>query len=263
MKIALIICVAVIIALCAVIVFLLLKVRGKDEEIKARHAEDEEKLKFLLNVSHELKTPLTLVIGPLERVIGKMEKDTPEYTKLISAKRQAMRMRTLILTVLDSHKIEEGVATLNPSTVKLNDWVDGIAEDFRDEMKSHHIELQKNLDEKAGLVDIDCDKLVNVLTNMFINALKHSPNGTKITVGTSLSTDGKMIRVFVSDEGDGLGGVDMTRLFTKFYQGHAQKTGSGLGLAYAYSIVKLHNGDMGAYENKPGKGSTFYFDIPA
>lgn len=230
-------------------------------ESEAENKAGQDSLRFLLNVSHELKTPLTLIISPLSRLLKHKDKTDPEYTTLTNIYRQANRMSSLILTVLDSHKIQDGSASFIGEKVEMNQWVERHASDFEEEALSRKINLLRSYDDTVGLVNIDSQKLENVITNMMINALKHSTDNTNITVGTKMQ-DNDVVRVFVSDQGEGLGGVDMTKLFSRFYQGYAQKTGSGLGLAYANSIVELHHGSMGAYENK-GAGATFYFDIPA
>lgn len=229
-------------------------------ESEAENKAGQDSLKFLLNVSHELKTPLTLIISPLSRLLKNKDKSDPEYNTLNNVLRQANRMSRLILTVLDSHKIQDGSASFNGETKNLNNWVSEQSAAFEEEAESRRIALVKKLDPAVGNVLIDSQKLENVITNMMINALKHSPDNTTITVGTVSQPENKSYRVFVSDEGEGLGGVDMTKLFSRFYQGYAQKSGSGLGLAYANSIVEMHGGQMGAYENA-GKGATFYFDL--
>lgn len=229
-------------------------------ESEAENKAGQDSLKFLLNVSHELKTPLTLIISPLSRLLKNKDKSDPEYNILNNVLRQANRMSRLILTVLDSHKIQDGSASFNGETKELNNWVNEQTSAFEEEAQSRRIALVKKLDPAVGKVLIDSQKLENVITNMMINALKHSPDNTTITVGTINQPESRSYRVFVSDEGEGLGGVDMTKLFSRFYQGYAQKSGSGLGLAYANSIVEMHGGQMGAYENA-GKGATFYFDL--
>lgn len=230
------------------------------EKQKAQSTEDH--VKFLLNVSHELKTPLTLIISPLSRVISETDPSDPNYGKLKNIYRQAQRMKTLILTVLSAHKIQEGSAGLDAEPTDYNKWVMGITENFRDEAEVHNIELKYDMQQNVGLVDIDGQKLENVLTNIMINAFKHSPGNTELIVGTRLSVDGKTCRVFVKDRGPGLEGVDGEKLFSRYYQGITEKTGSGMGLAYAKTIVDLHKGTIAAQNNTDGAGATFYFDVP-
>lgn len=255
----------VIIAVATFIVVRLLKKVKKYKlalsEAEARCKAEYDSVRFLLNVSHELKTPLTLIISPLSRILRSKDKSDSDYTTLTNIYRQANRMSSLILTVLDSHKIKEGTASFNSESVPLNGWVESLARDFEEEAESRGIQLSLSFDPAIGNITMDAGKLENVITNMMINALKHSPEGTTISVGTEHNPQNGTVRVFVSDQGEGLGGVDMTKLFSRFYQGYAQKTGSGLGLAYANSIVEIHKGSMGAFENKGG-GATFYFDLP-
>lgn len=242
-------------------VMMAIKRQAHKKAEEERHKSDADRIKFLLNVSHELKTPLTLIIGPLDRILKETQSDDPNYGKISNALRQALRMRTLILTVLDAHKIEEGAAKLNAEAQKYNVWVNDIAQSFREEMTGRSIQLRVNYDTRVTDVPIDSQKLENVLTNLLINALKHSPNDSTVTVGTEYLTDTRMIRTYVADRGPGLGGVDAEKLFSRYYQGITEKTGSGMGLAYANTIVNLHGGRMGAKDNKDG-GAMFYFDIP-
>lgn len=244
---------------------LLFAIYGINESLSRQRQQTkstQEHVRFLLNVSHELKTPLTLIINPLKRVIQNTDPDNPDYNRLQNALRQAMRMRTLILTVLSAHKIEEGSATLDASPIDFNTWVRSLAEDFKEEAESRGMRFIQSYDHAISRVDVDTVKLENVLTNILINAFKHSPEYSEIFVGTSLNVRAATVRFFVKDRGPGLGGVDMTKLFSRYYQGVTEKTGSGMGLSYARAIVELHHGEMGAYENTDGAGSTFYFDIP-
>lgn len=229
---------------------------------KQKTQSTEDHVKFLLNVSHELKTPLTLIISPLGRVIEETDPESPNYNRLKNIYRQAQRMRTLILTVLSAHKIEEGSATLDAEPTDYNAWVESIIQNFDDEAQIHNINLKRSMHPAVGKVNIDAMKLENVLTNIMINAFKHSPNDTEIEVGTKIVHETNMVRFYVKDRGPGLQGVDGTKLFSRYYQGITEKTGSGMGLAYAKTIVDLHNGTIAAENNLDGDGATFFFDIP-
>lgn len=233
------------------------------KSMKGRNSKNDSdtlRVNYLLNVIHELKTPLTLIIGPLHKELVKMKKGTPQYNKIFGSYNQALRMRSLVLTVLDAHRIEEGGAKLNPEPVDYNVWVSDIAKGFADEMENRHTKLLLQMDNAVGRIDIDSPKLENVLTNILINALKHSPVESTVTVGTRILSN-NIVRTFVQDQGPGLKGVDTKKLFDRFYQGLTEKTGSGMGLAYAQTIVDLHGGHMGA-QDIPEGGSQFYFDLP-
>lgn len=252
---------------CIFVLFLLLlyimkRFQDTVNREKQKTQSTEDHVKFLLNVSHELKTPLTLIISPLGRVIEETDPKSPNYNRLKNIYRQAQRMRTLILTVLSAHKIEEGSATLDAEPTDYNEWVGGIVQNFEDEAQIHNITLRKVMHPAVGKVNIDAMKLENVLTNIMINAFKHSPNDSEIEVGTRIIHDTNMVRFYVKDRGPGLQGVDGTKLFSRYYQGITEKTGSGMGLAYAKTIVDLHNGTIAAENNADGNGATFFFDIP-
>lgn len=254
-----------ILAMFGILLLIVLAVSRFQEAInteKQKAQSTEDHVKFLLNVSHELKTPLTLIISPLGRIISETDPSDANYSKLKNIYRQAQRMKTLILTVLSAHKIQEGSASLDAEPTNYNAWVKGITENFRDEAEAHNIELKYDMQDNVGLVDIDGQKLENVLTNIMINAFKHSPGDSELVIGTRLSVDGKTCRVFVKDRGPGLEGVDSEKLFSRYYQGITEKTGSGMGLAYAKTIIDLHKGIIAAQNNTDGAGATFYFDVP-
>lgn len=254
--------IACVFALFLLLLYILKRFEDTVSREKQKTQSTEDHVKFLLNVSHELKTPLTLIISPLGRVIEETDPQSPNYNRLKNIYRQAQRMRTLILTVLSAHKIEEGSATLDAEPVDYNAWVEGIVSNFDDEAQIHGIVIRRAMHPAVGTVNIDGMKLENVLTNIMINAFKHSPNDTEIEVGTKIIHETNMVRVYVKDRGPGLQGVDGSKLFSRYYQGITEKTGSGMGLAYAKTIVDLHNGTIEAENNADGCGATFYFDIP-
>lgn len=258
-----------VIVFIIVIAFVILRVILHDDKLRriaeeSRHSArlEQENVHFLLNVSHELKTPLTLIISPLTRILKHKSKEDSDYRTLSNVYRQAIRMKTLILTVLDAHKIRSNSAVLNAEPVAFNEWAESLVSDFDEEAEYRGIRIVRRYDSSVSGVSLDAPKLENVITNLLINAMKHSPNDTIISVGTQYFTDRDVVKFYVSDQGEGLGGVDMSKLFDRYYQGMTEKTGSGMGLAYANSIVGLHKGQMGAKDNESG-GATFYFEIPA
>ena len=122
-----------------------------------------------------------------------------------------------------------------------------------------HISLQP--DPKVGLVDFDKAKCETVLMNMLMNAIKHTNKGGNITIATSALENG-FVRISVSDEGPGLGDIDRSKMFTRFYQSNSEQYGSGIGLSYSKILVELHGGRIGA-DNNPDKGATFWWEIPS
>lgn len=237
--------------------------KRKEERLKWVLSEheykvNEEKIRFLINVSHELRTPLTLIYAPLKRIISSIRPDDPNYKQLTTAFRQSQRMKDLINMVLDVRKIEVGKGKLNLQEHQLNDWIKEVGSDFANESEGL---IEYDFDPQIEKVPFDKEKCWTILSNLLINAFKHTPQGKKITVRTQLTTDRQHVRISISDQGAGLKDIDPNKLFTRFYQGNNEQSGSGIGLSYAKILVELHNGQIGACNN-PDEGATFYFELP-
>lgn len=221
----------------------------------------EDKIRFLINVSHELRTPLTLIYGPLERILKDMDTGNIFYKPLCNVFRQVKRMRELINMVLDVRKMEMTDARLDISEFMLDGLLEEVCRDYTDEASHKNIILKVKNNNMNLKISADRGKLIIVLNNLLMNALRHSPDNTCITIKTEKVNSDEFIRISVSDEGIGLKYTDSNRLFSRFYQGANEAGGSGIGLSYSKMLVELHGGTIGAYNNVPG-GATFYFDIP-
>ena len=133
--------------------------------------------------------------------------------------------------------------------------------DIVNEEKAEGIDITYSLDNQIGYVDTDQKKCETILTNILINAIKHSSAGDTITISTQLTEDG-MIRTSVSDQGAGLShDIDLSKIFMRFYQSNNERYGSGIGLSYAKILVEMHGGSIGV-QNNPDKGATFWWEIP-
>ena len=220
----------------------------------------EEKVQFLINISHELRTPLTLIMAPLKRLLNSMNPQDEQYPTLSRAYRQSRRMRDLLNMVLDLRKMEVGKSSLRIESTDFNQWVVNATEDIINEEHAEHIEIHRFLDTKIGYADFDKVKCDTVLTNILMNAIKHSRPGDAIVISTSLTEEG-MVRTSISDEGPGLKDIDPEKMFTRFYQSNNEQYGSGIGLSYSKILVELHGGRIGAVNN-PDRGATFWWEIP-
>lgn len=251
--------------LCLVFVIIVAALRKKDRRIKWMLKEHEqkiyeEKVRFLINISHELRTPLTLIYAPLKKIIDSIQPTDRYFKQLNIAFHQAQRMKNLISMVLDARKMEMTMTHLNIQNYDLNNWIEDVSSNFVDgDGKTCRIELQ--LDKNIGKVAFDKEKCMVILSNLLMNAIKHSPEDAKIIIRTEFTEDGKNIRISVSDQGIGLKNVDTEKLFVRFYQGNEEHEGTGIGLSYSKILVELHKGKIGAYNN-PDKGATFYFELP-
>ena len=219
----------------------------------------EEKVQMLINISHELRTPLTLIMAPLKRLLKETSPDQESYSTLDRIYRQSRRMRDILNMVLDLRKMEVGKSRLKIEATDTYSWIKEVTGDIIDEEKSANIEIAVNVNPEASEIWIDRQKCEIVMTNILMNAIKHSKSGDKISIMAERMASG--IRISISDQGPGLAGVDMEQMFTRFYQSSGEKYGSGIGLAYSKILVDLHGGNIGACNNED-RGATFWWEVP-
>lgn len=254
----------VFLVLCTVGVVFYILIKKKESRLKQKMREHEkktyeEKIRFLINISHELRTPLTLIYASLKRILnGEVkQEEVPEYLK--GAYKQAEQMKDIINIVLDARRMEVGQEVLRISSHPLHEWIKEVVDTFRTASMAKGIEIVYDFDESIRNVAYDDTKCRVVLSNLIMNALKYSPDNTRITIKTVRTNES--VRVLVQDQGIGLGNVDIDKLFTRFYQGEHDKGGSGIGLSYAKMLIDLHGGRIGAFSNDDG-GATFFYELP-
>lgn len=235
--------------------------RAVHEECRAREAETE-RYNFLINVTHEIRTPLTLIMGPLER-LQKTEALSEKGSKTVSkVRQQAARMNILLNTVLASNRMEEGAEKLCAETLPFNDWIRGAVDDFSEEAEGRGMPVKLELDSDIGLVSMDKHLCDIVFSNFIINAMRYNETGNDIVISTRLGEEGSKVRVSFKDRGSGIDEVDPERLFERYYRATEDKTGFGIGLFYSRNIIKAHGGEVGACNNTDGCGATFWFELP-
>lgn len=240
--------------------------RRKEEKLKWAMKEHEqqvyeEKVRFLINISHELRTPLTLIHAPLSRILKSLSPEETQYLPIKAIYRQSQRMKNLINMVLDVRKMEVGESKLQIQPHFLNKWIEHVSQDFTSEGEAKNVRIRYQLDPQIETVSFDKDKCEIILSNLLINALKHSPQETEITITSELLPDKGSVRISIIDQGSGLQQVNTQRLFTRFYQGTGEQSGTGIGLSYSKILVELHGGSIGARDNQEA-GATFFFELP-
>lgn len=218
----------------------------------------EEKVRFLINISHELRTPLTLIYAPLKRLLNGEIKVEELNEHLRGIFKQANRMKSIINMVLDLRKMEVGHDSVRLTHQPLNEWICSIAGNFDSEFRAKGITLAYEFDESVDGVSFDKEKCEIVLSNLLVNALKFSKEYTRVTLSTKVV--GEMVRVSVKDEGIGLDGVDVNKLFTRYYQAKHNEKGYGIGLSYSKMLIEMHGGRIGAINND-GPGATFFYEL--
>ena len=213
----------------------------------------QAKLDFFTNVSHDLRTPLSLVAGPLEHVLeGPLQDDQKET--LLLARRNVDILRRLVNNILDFRKIESGNMPLTlyrfdlPSAVK--EWMSG----FEGTSRFIHYDGAQSLEVEADMRLLEC-----ILFNLLGNSIKHTSTGGEITV--SVQQEGADAILTVKDNGEGIPREKLPYIFDRFYQAGKHTSGTGIGLALVKGIAELHGGSV-SVESVPGEGATFFIRIP-
>lgn len=219
------------------------------------------KLMFFTNVSHDLRTPLTLIAGPVEQV-AEDSCLTPRCRSLMQlTKKNVVILRRLIDQILDFRKFENGKSDLKLSEVVLPSLLADWAESFKEVARKHDIQLIINIpDKNMPSVAVDVEKMERVFFNLMSNAFKHTPDNGKITV--SFSQTESTVSYSVKDTGCGIDESEVEKIFDRFYQVEGENPkGSGIGLALTKAFVELHGGAI-SVSSKKGKGSEFTVSFP-
>lgn len=228
--------------------------------------EERERRLFVSNVSHELRTPLTSVKSYLEALDegALTEPVAPDFIKV--SLDETNRMMRMVTDLLHLSRIDNATSNLDIELINFTAFITFILNRFdkiraQDEEKKY--ELVRDYPINSVWVEIDTDKMTQVIDNILNNAIKYSPDGGKITVNMK-TTDDQMI-LSISDQGLGIPKEDLPKIFDRFYRVDKARSraqgGTGLGLAIAKEIVKQHNGFIWA-KSEYGKGSTFTIVLP-
>ena len=228
--------------------------------------EERERRLFVSNVSHELRTPLTSVKSYLEALDegALSEPVAPDFIKV--SLDETNRMMRMVTDLLHLSRIDNATSHLDVELINFTAFITFILNRFdqirgQDEEKKY--ELVRDYPITSVWIEIDTDKMTQVIDNILNNAIKYSPDGGKITV-TMKTTDDQMI-LSISDQGLGIPKQDLPRIFDRFYRVDRARSraqgGTGLGLSIAKEIIKQHNGFIWA-KSIYGKGSTFTIVLP-
>jgi len=230
---------------------------------------DKAKSRFFANISHEFRTPLTLIMGPLDQV--RADSKDPEVHKRVGlAYRGAQRLLGLINQLLDLSKFESGKMKLRAVRTDLVLFLKGILEPFEAAARRHGLELDVSTAEESVLLYFDPEKLEKVVGNLLSNAFKFTPRGGRISVSVGRSPGGDeegYVNISVKDTGRGIPEEHLEHIFDRFYQAdtteeHHHK-GSGIGLALVKELVDLHHGEL-TVQSCVGEnsGSEFIITLP-
>ena len=231
---------------------------------------DKMKSRFFANISHEFRTPLTLILGPLEKFRSKIN-DPESQTDLNIMQRNALRLQNLINQLLSLSKLESGKMKLQARQQSILQLVRGYTQNFESLAKQKGIILEIKSELGEILIWIDRDKIEKILYNLLSNAFKHTQSGDEITisVGVAIPEESdipeEMLRIILADTGKGIPENQLPYIFDRFYQvessNESNSEGTGIGLALTKELVELHHGKI-SVSSKEGEGSTFTVYLP-
>ncbi|WP_170111287.1 two-component regulator propeller domain-containing protein [Mangrovibacterium marinum] len=232
-------------------------------DLRVERKVNEIKLKFFTNISHEIRTPLTLVLGPIEDL--KRMADLPPAVKapIEMMSSNGKRMLRLINQLLDFRKVQNQKMKLKIAELELVSFVRDICQNFGQMAMQKQIDfvLPENTDEIKVWVDVE--KMDSVLFNILSNAFKFTPAGKRIAVQIVEDRKKNQVQLIVEDEGKGIAKNKMPMLFQRFTtlaDDNPEQSGSGIGLAYSYELMKLHKGDI-QVQSEEGQGSRFVVTV--
>lgn len=229
---------------------------------------DNLKSAFVANVSHELRTPLVAIDKSLtlilEKEAGELSQTQEQFLSI--AQRNLKRLSALINDLLDLSKLEAGKMEVRRKRMAINNVIQEVIDSLNNWARSKNITLEKRIEDMLPDVEIDPDRLAQVITNLVGNAVKFTPNDGKISLEAKLSDGKKELEVSVKDSGIGISPEDLPKIFSKFYQCGGERmisdvNGTGIGLSIAKEIVELHGGKIWV-ESEKGQGARFIFTIP-
>lgn len=236
------------------------RIEQERKEAQQLHDLDMMKIRFFTNVSHEFRTPLSLILAPLEKMIQQGGAATAQFQLMY---RNARRLLNLVNQLLDFRRMEVQEFTLHRNSGDLVRYLHELTQSFSDISEKRHISLEFTSAVDACVTTFDRDKVEKIVFNLLSNAFKFTPEGGSVRV--TLAVEGTEAVIRVSDTGIGIPAAQQERIFERFFQhdlpGNMINQGSGIGLALTREFVKLHGGSI-SVESAPDRGSTFIVRLP-
>lgn len=233
------------------------------------HELDEHKSRFMANISHEFRTPLTLILGPVSNLLAQFkEREIRDDLRLIQS--QAKRLLELVVQLLDISKLEDKRMILKASEQNIVPLLNGLIRSFSSLAERKEVEIKFEAEHENIQLFVEREALVKIINNLLSNAFKFTQAGDKVKVSlevkseSPLSSDGE-VTIRVADSGIGIPADHLDKVFERFHQVDATETrqwgGSGIGLSLTRELVELHKGTIGV-ESRAGKGTVFSINLP-
>ncbi len=244
----------------------LMEQQKHEMEITQQHEMDEAKMRFFTNVSHDLRTPLALIITPLEKLLTS-ESARNLKTDLELIHRNAVALLDEVNQLLDFRKLDKQKAQLSLSYGNLSDFVKETCDSFKELSLKNGVQLELNLMDADISMSFDRNKMQRILLNLLSNAVKYNrkDGSVVVTVNKILVSGKEHVRIQVADTGIGIKDENKEKVFDRFFQEHHIATtyvGNGIGLNIVKEYVTLHQGTIRIIDNRP-QGSIFVITLPA
>lgn len=240
--------------------------RMKEDERKKQDEINQLKFQFFTNISHDLRTPLTLIVSPLDQMIKETE-DSRQRKRLKLLKDNAMRLLTLVNQLLDFRKNEVAGLNYNPEEGDIVSFSKEVCNSFTAMSERKKVNFSFYSDRDEIIMSFDRDKLEKIFMNLLGNAFKFTPSYGRVDVALEVfGDDCPKLRIKVADSGPGIPDQDKEKIFEQFYQsnekgGSQVQMGSGIGLSMVKEYVRLHDGSIRVTDNVE-YGSVFIIEIP-
>lgn len=222
------------------------------------------KLKFFTVVAHEIRTPVSLIIGPLEKVLESQEKFSPKIKDSLNViDRNAHHLLSLVNQLLDYKKVEDNALPVGFRREEIIPIIENILLRFKPTMEQKGIKLLTNFPDPKMEVDVDPEAITKLVSNLLNNAMKFTKDSIKVSC--EIIPDSNFFNISVADNGIGISKENREKIFNPFFQVmdniNDTKGGTGLGLSIVKSVVEAHGGEI-KLESEPGKGSIFTVILP-
>ncbi|MBB3968041.1 hybrid sensor histidine kinase/response regulator transcription factor [Mucilaginibacter phyllosphaerae] len=245
------------------------KIAREREEAQRMHQLDLMKIKFFTNVSHEFRTPLSLILSPIDNLIKTVDKPD-QHSQLVTIKRNGKRLLNLVNQLLDFRKMEYNELKLSLKQGDIVKFIKEVSASFMDVAHQKQIEFLIESDVQSYVTNFDQDKVERILFNLLSNAFKFTPSGGQISVMLSLlqshnHADVNSLIIKVIDTGIGIAVENQGKVFDRFFQDDMPESllnqGSGIGLSITKEFVKMQGGAI-ELESEPNYGSCFTVTLP-
>ena len=216
----------------------------------------ESRLRFFTMIAHEIRTPVTLIIGPLEKLMQKKEARASDDLNIID--RNAHRLLELVNQLLDFNKVEHGFE-LHFERQSIAAIMHAVAERFRPSMEQRGITLDVTYPPQDFLAVVDAEGLTKIISNLMTNATKYTHDHVDLCCHVDAAVE--RYTISVADNGAGISAEDREKIFRPFFQAKDNKPGTGIGLSIVHNLVEAHDGEI-SVESEPGRGTRMIVKLP-